>query len=1053
MNNKGFIAWFASNPVAANIIMFLFVIGGAISVSSMRTETFPTIDPKIINVTVLYPGATPYEIADSITSRVEESLEGIDGVKRISSTAAEGIGTVKVELEDFADADEVYSDVETEVNGLSDFPPSDAERPIIQKVKITSNVLTLAVHGDVDEAILKFWAENLEDEIKQLKGVSLTSVRGVRDYQISIEISENSLRKYNLSLSDIGDAVKMFSVDVPAGTIESSQGDILLRVQEKKYTGKEFGEIVLKTLPDGSILRIKDIGNVIDGFDDKNLISKYNGENAAFVDVLRSETDDTLTIAKIVKDQIENIKLPTGVNLSLQKDETLILEDRISLMLRNGILGFMMVFLILLLFLDLKLAFWTSVAIPVSFLGGLMIVDFLGYSMNMISLFALIVVLGIVVDDAIVVGESIFDEQDKAKGDAMATSSATLRGVYNVLAPVTIGVTTTMAAFGPLIFSTGTFGQIVSIIPIVVIPILFISLVEAFFILPSHLASPGTWSRGVMSDIRDKVTSGLNLAVNKFIIPLAKFAVTWRYATFALFVAVAIITGAMLKNGVVRFVFFPQIEREDIKINITMPEGTSFEVTKKTMLEVEREVENARNEIDGGKVNYDKSTFESVSLSIGEKATGGGMRGTSSSSSNNIGQIQLKLVPADFREVSAYDVEDLIRSKIEDIPNIDELEFQSSAIGEEPDIWFDLKHPNDEDLILAANELKEKMKSLIGAKEVSDSFSEGKTEYIFELTPEGLAAGLSPAQLGQSIRSAFFGFEAQRVQRGGHEILVYVRYPKAERESISALNEARVRLPNGSEVALNKVATIKKQTGFSTINTVDGRRIVSVTAEADTNVSTPEQIIAEIENNILPDLMAKYTGLTYALEGESKENRRDLSSLGSNMLIAMMIIYVLLGSQLRSYIEPVIIMAAIPFGFVGAVWGHYLLGYDLTFISMFGIVALSGVVVNDSVVLVDNNNKMQAKRKSLVDATITAIKRRFRPILLTTLTTSLGLLPMLLETSVQAKFLIPMVVSLATGIIFATFIILLLVPSLLMIVEDIKNLFRRKEGKPLQGSN
>ncbi|MED5422922.1 MAG: efflux RND transporter permease subunit, partial [Pseudomonadota bacterium] len=473
--SKGIISWFGHNHVAANILMMLFLVGGIFTLSNMRTETFPSIDPKMVTVRVAYPGATPYEVADGITSRIEEALIGIDGVKRISAVASEGSGSVYVELEDFANPDDVYNEVDTAVNGLSDFPPEEAERPIVTKLKPTPLVMTLAIYGDAKEETIKYWAENIEDELRQLPGVAHTNLRGIRDYEISIEVSEDNLRKYDLSLSEIGNAIKAFSTDIPAGTLEAQQGEILLRVQEQRYSGAEFENIVLKTLPNGSSLRLKDVATVIDGFEDANLISRFNGARAAFIDVSRSETEDTLGVANTVNAYLDTVTLPAGLNLVLQQDETVVLRDRINLMLRNGILGFALVFLVLLLFLDLKLAFWTSVAIPVSFMGGLMVIYFFGYSLNMVSLFALIVVLGIVVDYAIVTGESIFDQQEKHPDDP----DAFLIGVRRVYAPVTVGVSTTIAAFAPLYFSTGILGQIISVIPVVVVPILAISLIEA----------------------------------------------------------------------------------------------------------------------------------------------------------------------------------------------------------------------------------------------------------------------------------------------------------------------------------------------------------------------------------------------------------------------------------------------------------------------------------------------------------------------------------------------------------------------------------------------
>ena len=1036
IEERGIIAWFIDNHVAANILMFLFIIGGIISISSMRSETFPTVDPRLITVSVVYPGATPYEVADAVTNRVEESLLGIEGVKRIASTASEGTGVINVELKDFADADTVYNDVETNVNSLVDFPPEDAERPIISKVKVTPNVVTLALYGDASEATIKYWAETIEDDLRTLPGVALTAVSGIRDYEISVEVSEQSLRKYGLSLEDVRRAVSNFSVDTPAGTVESSQGEISIRVQERGYNGEDFEKMAIRALPDGSILRLKDIGRVVDGFEDTNLISKFNGQRAAFIEVRRSESEDTLEVASIVKDYLDKVELPTGLKLALQNDQTAVLNDRINLMLRNAVLGFMLVFLVLLLFLDLKLAFWVSVAVPVSFLGGLMVVYFMGYSINMISLFALIIVLGIVVDDAIVMGESIFEEQENAKGD----HNAVFHGVKKVIAPVTVGVTTTMAAFAPLAFSTGTLGQVISNIPVVVIPILFFSLIEAYFVLPSHLSNPSRWSKGIVLDIRRIFDRFLKLFVDRVLSPAAAFFISWRYATVAGFFAFAIVTFSMVSSGTVKFIFFPSVEGDEITIDVTMPVGTPFKATEKTLLNIEEEVINVRKELG----TNSEDPFQSIVVTIGQTSASSNPGSVGGASfDNSIGQVKIQLLPSDFRELSAKQIEGKIRKRIEHLSGIEQLNFASSPIGSEPDIEIELTHPDENILNQAAKKLKAELSNLQGTLDVTDSFEMGNVEYVFSLSDEGLAVGLSPAELGQQLRAAFFGLEVQRFQRGRSEIIVFVRYPKDERESLAALNDMRIRLPDGSETPLSSVANIKEQTGFSQIQTVNGRRVVSVTSDVDYSIATPNEIFAALNANILPQLKQRFTGLTYTFEGESREQSEDLASLGSNMLIAVIVIFVLLGGQLRSYIQPIIIMVTIPFGVVGAIWGHFLLGENLTFISMFGIVALSGVVVNDSVVLIDYLNQHRNNGKSLFDSCLIAIRRRFRPILLTTLTTSLGLLPMLLETSMQARFLIPMVISLAMGILFVTVIVLVLTPVLIMITDDIRRFFRQ----------
>ena len=1039
-DQRGIIAWFAHNHVAANILMMLFLVGGLMSLSNMRSETFPSIDPRMVSVNVSYPGATPYEVADGITSRVEDALVGINGVKRITSTATEGNGSIRVELEEFADADDVYKDVETAIDSLSAFPPEDAERPVITKVKVTPSVLTLAIHGSVSEHTLKYWAETIEEEIKQLPGVALTSISGIRDYQISIEISEDALREYDLTLQDVRNIVVQFSTDVPAGNIEAQQGDILLRIQEKRYSGEEFENIVVRTLPDGSTLRIKDIGNVVDGFEDVNLVSSYDGARAAFIEVSRNESEDTLAIAQRVKGYLETVTLPKGLTLSLQKDETVNLNDRISLMMRNAILGFMLVFVLLLLFLDLKLAFWTSAAIPISFLGGLMIISFLGYSINMITLFALIVVLGVVVDDAIIIGESIFEAQENDREN----ETTVLHGVRSVITPVTVGVTTTIAAFAPLLFSTGTLGQIISVIPVVVISILLVSLVEAYLILPAHLSNPSRWSKGIMRTIRRFVAHKLDWFVDNALLPFARFSMRWRYATLAVFIGLAIITASMFQSGIIRFIFFPQIEGNEITISITMPDGTPFNVTESTVGKIEDAIIKIREDIEKEAAN---PVFESTTIRIGETSSGGGPRGSRSSKSSNVAQVIIQLVPSDFRNITSYKIAEQIRADIRYLPNIEELEIQSSLIGSDPDIEVELTHPDENILNQAAGDLKTALNAIKGTVEVSDSYDIGKREYVFELTPEGHAVGLTPAELGQQLRAAFFGLEAQRLQRGQSELIIYVRYPKEERENPATLNQMRIKLSNGNIVPLTTVAKIKPQQGYSSINSVDGRRIVSVTSDVNTEITTAGDITTELQNSILPNLAQQYPSLTYSFEGETRSRAEDLQSLGQNMIIALLLIYVLLGAQLRSYIQPLVIMSAIPFGVIGAVWGHYLLGYDLTFISLFGVVALTGVIVNDSVVLMDFYNHQKQGGLSTFDSGLAAIKRRFRPILLTTLTTSLGLLPIIMESSMQAQFLIPMVVSLAACILFATFVILLLVPTLLMIIEDGKKAGHRAVHK------
>jgi multidrug efflux pump subunit AcrB len=1039
-HKTGLIDWFLHNHVAANILMLLFILGGMLSLTNMRTETFPSIDPKLITVSVPYPGATPYEVAEGVTSRVEEALSGINGVKRITATASEGHGTISVKLTDFVNPDDVYSDVETAVNSLSDFPPEDAERAVITKARTTPNVMSLAVHGHVNEKTLKYWVEDIEENVRQIPGVALTTVRGVRDYEVSIEVPEASLEYYDLSLEDVRAAVKEYSVDVPAGQMETASEDILLRVQEKRYVEQDFKSIALKTLPDGTVLTLGDVARIVDGFADTNLISRFNGEPSGFIDVKRGDSDDTLTVAALIKGYLETVKLPEGMHLSLQSDETIALKDRISLMARNGILGFMLVFLILLLFLDLKLAFWTSAAIPISFFGGLMIIHFMGFSVNMITLFALIVVLGVVVDDGIIMGESIFDSQEKRPDDP----ESTIIGVRRVLAPVTVGVSTTIAAFAPLMLSTGTLGQIIAVIPAVVIPILFVSLLEAYFILPAHLSGGGTWSLGIVANIRNGFNRVLSWFVDHILTSVAHKVLVYRYATLSGFVAIAIITMAMVQGGVIRFVFFPPVEGDSITITVTMPQGTPFKLTEYATLEVEKAALFVRDVLDE-KRPENESVYKNVSVTIGATSakTSGPGAGLGASTSNNVGQVIVQLVPSDFRALSASQIEGKIRDELGHLTGLESLDFQSSLIGGEPDIEVWLSHRDEDILSEAAERLKAHMETIDGTLNVQDSFHVGKTEYVFKLSDAGRAVGLTPSQLGSELRAAYFGLEAQRIQRGRSEVVVYVRYPETARTDHRSLMDMKITLPDGRKVPLSDVAVIQKQTGYSQIETYNTKRIVSVTADADINKTTPTNIMTSLQTDVLPMLMGTYQGLQFSFEGESREQSEDMASLGRNMVVALLMIFVLLGAQLRSYAQPFVIMMAIPFGVVGAILGHYVLGQDLSFISLFGIVALTGVVVNDSVVLVDYLNTHARSGVDPLESSIRAVQRRFRPILLTTLSTCLGLLPVLLEKSMQAQFLIPMVTSLAMGILFATVVILFLVPCLILVTNDIQNLVRR----------
>lgn len=1035
---RGIIAWFAGNHVAANIVMLLFILGGLLSLSAMRAETFPTVDPRMITVSVPFPAATPSEVEDGITSRVEEAVLGIDGIDRVISTAQENAGTITIELEDFADANDVLDDVETEIDRLSDFPPGNAEEPVIVKQKPTPEVMRLGLYGDVSETTLKHWAERIEEELLRQPGISIVDMEGIRDYQIAIEVHEDMLRKHDLSISDVATHVEQASVNLPAGTLESKSGDILLRVEEKGYYADDFRDMTIRSNADGSLLRLSDIADIRDGFEDVNLTTLYNGERGLFLSISRSQAQDTLKMTQSIRDYLGRLDLPEGLNVQVWKDETDILKGRMNLLVRNGLIGYALVFLALLLFMDLKLAFWTSMGVPISFLGGLLITFMLGMSLNMVTLFALIVALGIVVDDAIVAGESIFHEQQKGKRNLRAA----LDGVAAVRAPVMIGVFTTIAAFAPLGFATGTLGQILQHIPVMVICILLVSLVEAFLILPAHLSASTRWSAGIVRDVGKNVSNTLELVTSHVIKPLLRFCLHWRWAVLTLFMTFLVLTYGMIKGGYVKFVFFPQIEGNTITAKLVMPIGTPYTVTRG---HAEYMLEQAKAVQDQLRQKHGRDFYRASALTIGATSSEGSPdQGRSTSNGNHLAQLKIQLLDASRRDISAAQIGAMIRKRVGTIPNAEELGFQTSLVGEGADITFELRHDDVDTLDKAANELKQHMNRIDGVVDIADSLQLGKREFVFDVSPAGAAAGLQPGDLGRQLRNSYYGREVQRIQRDRSELKILVRSPEKSRDSLAELRDMRVTLPGGARAPLHTVANIREKRSYAEIRRVNGERAVSVTADTNAATITPNEAINQLEQAALPQLKRQYPDLNAAIEGESADRREDLAEIGRNMLIAMMVIFVMLGAQLRSYIQPLVILTAVPFGIVGAVWGHLLLGYNLSFISIFGIVALSGVVINGSVVLVDYYNTLVSRGHSVREAMAEAVGRRFRPILLTTMTTSLGLLPMLLETSLQARFLIPMAVSLACGLIFATTIILFLVPIVISIFEDIKFAWRQR---------
>ncbi|MEL7538843.1 MAG: efflux RND transporter permease subunit [Pseudomonadota bacterium] len=1018
---RGVIAWFAQNSVAANLLMATLLVGGMLVLGNINTEVLPQVDPRIITVTVSYPGATPEEVEDGITRRVEDAVLGLEGVDRVSSAASEGVGTVTMELNDFIDAQSVKDSAQSAVDRISDFPPEDANEPEITIAKATSSVMRLVVVGDVSERVLKQAGETIVRELLAQDGVSIVTLQGARDYEISIETSQDTLRQYGIGIDQVAAAIRTSSINLSAGSVRTSGGDVLLRTNTEARDADAFAEIIVLSDSAGQRVRLGDIATINDGFAEDRLINHYDGQPAVFLQIDRSSDEDAFDVRDNVLAFLESYRPAPGVSVLVASDTTTIVSDRINLLVRNAIMGLALVFVFLALTLDLRLAFWTSVGIPVAFLGGAVLFGQFT-TISMTTLLGLIMVLGIVVDDAIVVGENIHEQQTKFGSGSLTA----IQGARTVLMPVVIGVTTSMLAFGTLLLSTGVLGQILRPVPIVVLCVLLVSLIEVFLILPAHLAHGREWSVGAMQKLKRSVQSGIDWVKDRAITPLVRRCVRFPYVVMATGAAVLIASAGLLTGGHVRFIFFPTVEGDEITMVLEMPAGAPFEATEAAM----NRITDAAYEAIGGK---DSALYQSLSVTIGGQLSSG-FNASGTTLQSELGVATLELSAADQRSLTSAEIERLWRDAVGVIPGIESLSFESSGLAAGgADVSFDFTHPDNATLTEAVEQMIDRMANIEGVSEIENSAKPGKRQIEFALTPAGTAAGLSVDDLARSIRQSYFGEEVQRFQRGREEVKVFVRFPQNERRSLADLARLRIPIPGGDDVALTAVASIKETRSFVSIDRVDGQRIVTVSADVDEATATPTDVNSFIEREILPPLLEAHPGLRIKIEGQARSQGEELASLSENFLLAILGIYVLLASVLRSYFQPLIILMIIPFGLVGAILGHMLFGYDLTFLSLFGVVALSGVIINDSIVLIDYFNLLQRQGGDPVNNIVEAVRRRFRPILLTTLTTVIGLLPMIAETSIQAQFLIPMALSLAFGILVASMLILFLVPAALVL--------------------
>ncbi len=1036
IKNDGLINWFARNAVAANLIMIFVFLAGALSLSNVSKEMFPRSDTNMITVRASYPGAAPVEIEKGVILPIEAALEGLQGVKKIWSNAGRDFALITLETEPNQNVNEIMSLTEGRIDGIVNFP-MDMEKPQIQRVLKNFWAVGLSVHGNMTQQEKKILGEEIYDELLQLPEIKEVQLWGAGKHEISIEVDEARLRAFNLTLQEVADAVRASSLDLPAGIIRTDNGNVQLRTEGKSYFGEDFEKIVIRGATDGSELTIADVADVKDGFMEENVDNRFDRASSFTLGIFSLEGQNLLKISEQVHLYAEEKRktLPNGLKMSVHNDEAYHLNGRLQMMSENLFLGSILVAIVLALFLNLKIAMWVMVGIPLSFAGAFWLMPLGGVTVNVMSLFAFIMVLGIVVDDAIIIGESVYREitddykKKKAQGDRhlhqyTASIETVVNGTHRVAIPSTIGLLTTMAAFLPLMFLGGTFDGISRTISIVVLLCLTFSLIESKLILPSHLVGLrlNKESDSLLSPLyscQRWVSNTLYRFIDGVYEPLLRNALNHRHVTLASFLGTLILIVSVITSGIAKFEFFPNVPGDDVRAEITMHDGASRESISETI----NIVENAIYTVNESYLLSNPSSvglIEHVSFHVKDDSEI---------------VFRLALTKSEFREITANDIERLWRDEVGLLPDVRKQRYMASEGPAGPKISLSLSGPDPDELSLAGIELQEYLTQFQGVYDIYNSQGSGNKELLITLKPSAAQVGVRLVDIARQVRQAFHGEEAQRIQRDSETINVMVRFPYADRRSIASLENMLIRTSSGESIAIGEVANIQMGLGVTEIRRLDRKRTITITAEVLENKIESGDVVRDVKASFVPMLLEKYPSVEFRLTGGTKEQNDYYSKMIISGLTSLILMYGLLAVPLKSYLQPVLIMSVIPFGFVGAAVGHMLLGVTMNMLSIIGIMALAGVVVNDSLIMVDFANRQLADGLTPNNSIIAAGKKRFRAILLTTLTTFVGLLPLLFETSVQAQFVIPMALSLSFGILFASTITLILVPCLYVLAE------------------
>jgi len=1034
---RGPIAWMATNPVTANLLMFALLIGGAITFATIKQEVFPEFEIDRVDVSVAYPGASPEEVENGIVLVVEEAVRGIEGIEKVTSSAREGGASARCDLLLGADRQEVYQNIKQEIDRISTFP-EDAEEPNVSLAGHKHGVVTLALYGDQTERDLYNLAQRIREQLLQDEDITQVDLEGVRNVEISVSVSQDTLKAYGLSVQGLAAIINAASVELPAGGVKTAGGEILLRVRDRRDWGEEFARIPVLATAEGRQVLLGEIAKVEDGFEDVDRYSTYNGKPAVLIEVYRIGDQTPLKVAAAVKRLVAdlNAQLPDGVKVDVRSDRSEIYKQRAALLAKNGLIGLVLVLVLLGLFLEARLSFWVAMGIPISFLGGLILMPSLDVTINMISMFAFLIALGIVVDDAIVVGENIYEYHQRG----MPFLQAAVVGTREVTMPVVFSVLTNIVAFFPLFWLPGFIGKIWRVIPAVVVTVFAVSLIECLFVLPAHLGHGGARRRGRagqwVHERQQRFSIWFLEAVRRVYGPILDFVLAHRYMTAGLAACVLILTIGYVKSGRIGMVPMPRVDSDSSVVTAALPYGSSVRKTEKVRDRLIQAAQELGDEITRADIRH-RPQIAGVYAEIGRS-----FRGVSG---GHVVEVRAYLSDPDERPVFTREFTQRWRDRVGPVAGLDAIRFQSDrgGPGSGASLSVQLSHSNSEELERACIQTAEWLENFPNVSDIDAGFTAGKTQLDFRILPAGLSLGLTSEDIARQVRSSFYGSEALRQQRGRDEVRVKVRLVEEERDSEQDILDMLVRTPAGTHVPLMEVARPVRGRSFTSIERVDGRRVITVTANV-TPYDQSEKMLDTYLEEKFTELQSKFPGLGYGFAGRQEDLRKGMAALRVGFMVAILVIYVCLAVPFRSYTQPLIIMVSIPFGIVGAVIGHLIMGYSLSLISMMGVIALSGVVVNDSLVLIDFANRRKQEGMNTHDAMLNAGVRRFRPVLLTTLTTFGGLAPMIFEQSRQARFMIPMAISLGFGILFATAITLVIVPALYMVVDDIDRVFRRR---------